>query len=183
MRYDRYEIIAPGLLEQSWDEAAALGSAVWLWMHSREHREMPLHTLPALLLPALKRRQFILVAEAGQPVFYLSWANLGLEAEQRYLSNPPICMPETDWDSGERMWILDWVAPFGHSRAMSRLLERYLFANRWARALYRRGEERGMRIKTFRGIAVLPEEARFWFERNPVPAHPAPTTSHPRGNP
>jgi len=28
------DIIAPGLIEQSWSEARVLGSAVWLWMHS-----------------------------------------------------------------------------------------------------------------------------------------------------
>lgn len=174
MRYQDYEIIAPGLLEQSWNEAAVLGSAIWLWMHSRDHRDAPLHTLSALLLPAIKRRQFILVAEAGRPVFYLAWANLSREAEQRYLRNSPILMPEEDWDSGERMWILDWVAPFGHTRAMSRLLERHLFANRLARFLYHRGEERGLRIKTFRGSAVLPEEARWWFRQNPVCADALP---------
>ncbi|MDD5388468.1 MAG: toxin-activating lysine-acyltransferase [Gallionellaceae bacterium] len=171
MRYRDYEIIAPGLpeqSEQSWSEAAALGSAVWLWMHSGQHRDAPLHTLSVLLLPAIKRRQFILVAEASQPVFYLSWAELSAEAEQRYLRNSPLLMPEADWHSGERMWLLDWIAPFGHTRAMSRLLERHLFANRLARALYHRGEESGLRVKTFRGIAVPPEEARWWFQQNPV---------------
>jgi len=174
MRYQDYEIIAPGLLEQDWNEAAALGSAIWLWMHSRQHRDAPLHTLSVLLLPAIKRRQFILVAEAGRPVFYLSWANLSVEAEQRYLRNSPLLMPEEDWDSGERMWILDWIAPFGHTRAMSRLLERHLFANRLARALYHRGEERGLRIKTFHGIATPLAEARWWFRQNPVDSEALP---------
>jgi len=158
------DIIAPGLLEQSWNEAEVLGSAVWLWMHSTSHRERPLHTLSALLLPAIKYRQFILASEAGKPVFYLAWANLSLEAEQRYLQQHPVCMPDTDWNSGEYMWILDWVAPFGHTRVMRRLLERQLFANRCARALYHRGDERGLKIKTFRGMAVLPEEAQAWFQ-------------------
>ena len=44
-------IIAPGLIEQVWNEAEVLGSVVWLWVHSRHHKEMPLHTLPTMLLP------------------------------------------------------------------------------------------------------------------------------------
>lgn len=170
MRYDDYDIIAPGLVEESWNEAAVLGSAAWLWMHSKSHRDAPLHTLSVLLLPAIKRRQFILAAEAGRPVFYLAWAKLSAEAESRYLRNSPLSMPEADWDSGERMWILDWIAPFGHTRAMTRLLERRLFADRLVRALYHRGDERGLRIKTFRGSAVLPEEARWWLQQHPVQA-------------
>jgi cytolysin-activating lysine-acyltransferase len=170
MRFQTLDITAPGLIDEAYSEAEVLGSAVWLWMHSVSHRDAPLHTLSALLLPALKRRQFILVAENAKPVFYLSWANLSEEAERRYLRSPPVCMPEADWASGDRMWVLDWVAPFGHTRAMSRLLTRRLFANRCWRALYHRGSTRGLRVLSFRGIALLPEEARVWFDAHPLDA-------------
>ncbi|MCL2525216.1 MAG: toxin-activating lysine-acyltransferase [Betaproteobacteria bacterium] len=159
-------IVAPGLVEQPWNEAEIMGGAVWLWMHSAEHRDFPLHTLPVLLLPAIKNRQFIFASEAGKPVFYLSWANLSLEAEQRYLANNPLLMPEADWNSGERMWILDWVAPFGHTPVMSRLVRQSFFANRCWRALDHRGNERGLKIKTYRGAAAL--SARQWFAAHPA---------------
>jgi len=168
----KLDIIAPGLIEQTWSEAEVLGSSVWLWMHSSSHRDMPLHTLSALLLPAIKHRQFILAAQGGRAVFYLSWANLSADAEQRYLQQHPIQMPLEDWNSGERMWMLDWVAPFGHTAEVNRLLRRQLFANRLGRMLYHRGDERGMKIKTFQGMAVLPEEARMWFESHPVAVAP-----------
>jgi cytolysin-activating lysine-acyltransferase len=129
---------------------------------------MPLHGLNALLLPAIKHRQFILATENEKPVFYLAWANLSEAAEERYLAQHPVDMRSEDWNSGDRMWILDWVAPFGHSRVMSRLLERQLFAKNWFRTLYHRGDERGLKIKTFRGIAVLPEEAALWFKTHPA---------------
>jgi len=166
------DIIAPGLIEQTWSEADVLGSVVWLWMHSPAHRDMPLHTLSALLLPAIKYRQFILVAQDGRAVFYLSWANLSLEAEQRYLQQHPTLMADADWNSGDRMWLLDWVAPFGHTRAVHHLLRRQLFANWWGRMLYHRGDERGMRIKTIQGMAVLPAEVQMWFETHPVAVVP-----------
>ncbi|MDP2065517.1 MAG: toxin-activating lysine-acyltransferase [Burkholderiaceae bacterium] len=169
-------IVAPGLIEQPWSEAEVLGSVVWLWMHSASHRDFPLHTLPVLLLPAIKRRQFVLASEAGQPVFYLSWASFHPEAEQRYLANSPLLMPEHDWNCGDRLWLLDWVAPFGHTRAMSRIVTRQLFANRWWRALDHRGDARGLSIRTFQGTAVLRDEAREWFAAHPVayPERPAP---------
>jgi len=168
MRYGSFDITAPAIFNEPFNEAEVLGSAVWLWMHSSAHRDAPLHTLSALLLPAIKTRQFVLATELGKPVFFLSWANLSEEAEGRYLRNAPVCMREEDWISGDRMWILDWVAPFGHTLAMSRLLWRKLFFNRCARALYHRGNERGLHVKTFHGIAVLPAEARHWFETHPV---------------
>lgn len=167
MRFGTLDITAPGLIDESYSEAEVLGSAVWLWMHSKSHRDAPLHSLSALLLPALKRRQFVLASENAKPVFYLSWADLSEEAEHRYLRNPPVCMPDADWASGKRMWILDWVAPFGHTRAMRRVIQ-HLFASRCMRALYHRGENRGLRVKSFRGIAVMPAQAQLWFETHPA---------------
>ena len=170
-------IIAPGLIDQTWNEAEVLGSVAWLWMHSASHRDFPLPTLPALLLPAIKNRQFILASESGRAVFYLSWANLTIDAEKRYLANSPLLMPEADWNCGDRMWVLDWVAPFGHTAAVNRLVRRQLFANRFGPRLYHRGNERGIEVRTFQGVAVLKEEAKEWFKSHPV-AYPNRPVSH-----
>jgi len=167
MRCDGLDIIAPAVLGEPFSEAEAFGSAVWLWMHSAAHRDAPLHMLSALLLPAIKNRQFVLASENSKPVFYLSWAMLGEDAETRYLKNPPQCMPNEDWISGERRWLLDWVAPFGHTRQMRSLLSRRLFPGCCARALHHRGDEMGLRVMAFHGIAVTPQEARFWFQQHP----------------
>lgn len=163
-----FEVLAPRLIEGEFNEATAFGSACWLWLHSDRHRNIPLHTLATLLLPAIKQRKFILVSEVGRPVFYMSWADLDEESESRYLRHSPEQMRNEDWDSGDRLWILDWVAPFGHSKAMTRLVHNLLLSSRTARALYHKGTQTGMRIKELHGVAVHPREARAWFERHPV---------------
>ena len=162
MRHDDLDLIAPLAPggETDINEAEVFGSAVWLWMHSASHRNAPLHMLSALLLPAIKHRQFVLASQNGQPVFYLAWANLSAEAEERYLHNSPQCMPEADWTSGDRLWILDWVAPFGHTRQLKRLLSHRLFPGQTAHALNHRGNRTGLRIMHFHGIAVPAEEVR-----------------------
>ncbi|MBD8189714.1 toxin-activating lysine-acyltransferase [Pseudomonas viridiflava] len=168
MLFDTIDLIAPGLIDEPWNEATVLGSVTWLWMHSAAHRDAPLHALPTLLLPALKHRQFVLGTEHGKPVFYLSWLNLDEAAERRYLQQSPLSMAETDWNSGDRLWLNDWVAPFGHTAVVTRLLQRHLFTHRCGRALYHRGDERGLRIKTFQGIGVIPEQAKAWFAAHPL---------------
>ncbi|MBC3346495.1 toxin-activating lysine-acyltransferase [Pseudomonas sp. SWRI196] len=172
MQFETLDIIAPGLIDEPWNEAAVLGSATWLWMHSKAHRDAPLHSLPTLLLPALKHRQFVLGSEHGKPVFYLSWLNFDEAAERRYLQQSPLALTDTDWNCGERLWLNDWVAPFGHTAVVSRLLQRHLFTNRCARALYHRGDERGLRVKTFQGIGVIPEQAKAWFAAHPLATAP-----------
>ena len=183
MRIERYDINAPALSNEPFNEAEVLGSAVWLWMHSDSHRNVPLHLLTTLLLPTIKAGQFILASENGKPVFYLSWATMSEEAERRYLRNPPQFMPPADWTSGDRLWILDWVAPFGHSQQMREIVKRHLFAGLCARTLYHRGEEKGLRVIDFHGIAVTAEETHFWFKNNPPALAKRPETSPPGAMP
>lgn len=165
---ERYALIAPGLIAQPWSEAQALGAAVWLWMQSPMHRRLPLATLHALLLPAIKCRQFLIASAKDQPVFYTAWAHFDASAERRYLARSAVHLPPHDWACGDRLWALDWIAPFGHSRDMACLLSRGLFARRWGRTLDHRGSQRGLRVRTFRGAAVLPQDARRWFDAHPV---------------
>lgn len=168
MRNDKLRLLAPAALGQPCNEAEALGGAVWLWMHSATHRNLPLHALPGVLMPAIKRGQFVLAVDGEQPVFFLSWTQFSQVAETRYLGNSSLLMPEADWNSGDRIWLLDFVAPFGHAAAMSRLLQRTVFPHSVMRMLYHRGNERGLRVKTFHGAAVAHADARRWLAANPI---------------
>lgn len=115
------------------------------------HRDAPLHTLPDLLLPVIKHRQYVVATEQGRPVFFMSQAWLSPEAEARYLTQPAILMPQSDWNSGDRMWVCDWVAPFGHTPDMSRLVRQDIFPRLCWRSLYHRGQQTGLRVMNFRG--------------------------------
>lgn len=168
MRIGDYEIKALLMLGEQPNEVEALGATVWLWMHSAMHRDAPLHALPTLLLPIIKRGQYVLAFQHERPVFFLSWAWLNPESEARYLTQPAIHMPQEDWDSGDRLWFCDWIAPFGHTRAMSKLVLQEVFPDSCMRALYHRGGERGKRVVTFHGTRVSREAARDWRREHPL---------------
>ncbi len=177
------DIIAPGLIEQAWSETDAFGAATWLWMHADTRRELPLKWLTALLLPAIEHRQFLIACSDARPVAYVSWALFDEPAERRYLHGPPQALQAVDWSSGSRLWFIDWIAPFGHSAELARLLGRQLLAHCWARTLYHRGDERGFTVKTFRGRAVDAAVAADWFLSHPVAldTHSEPSTLVPEG--
>ncbi len=162
------DIVAPGLRLQPYNQAEALGAATWLWMHSPAHRNMPLLALSRLLLPAITRAQFALGSSAGQPLFYVAWATFDRAAEGRYVSRHPLELEAADWCSGERLWITDLVAPFGHAPELVSWLRRQAFPQRVLRALYHRGEQRGLRIMHFRGRALPRQAAQAWIASNPV---------------
>lgn len=164
-------ITTPALGHPPRSETEAFGAITWLWMHSPDHRTLPLQALQQLLLPAIQTGQYLLLHEctaAGhQPVAYMSWAQLNAEAESRYLDHPLRGLQPGDWRSGDRMWVIDWITPFGHSHALRgsilRLLPQVCF-----RFLYHRGNERGLRIKTYRGPAITAEQARQWWLARPM---------------
>lgn len=174
---DRPDLItAPTLDRPPHNEAEAFGAVTWLWMQSPDHRSLPLQALQQLLLPAIQAGQYLLLhtgtADSKQPVAYMSWANLSAEAESRYLAHPLRGLAPTDWRSGDRMWVTDWITPFGHAHALH-TLGRSLLPLVCFRYLHHRGNERGLRIKTYRGRAISPDQARQWWRARPMLA-PAP---------
>lgn len=161
------QVISP-LLSSKFSEAEVLGASVWLWMHSAQHRDIPLSALSTLLLPAIKHQQFVLAMRGDQPVFFLNWAWLNEDAERRYLTQPGIYVQPEDWRSGDRLWFRDWVAPFGDQFALRRLATGTLFPHHCGRALYHRGEQRGLRVMNFRGDAVTHQDFARWQRETPL---------------
>ncbi len=172
MNIQGIDLLSPAKLGGKFNEAEVLGSAVWLWIQSDTHKEISLKDLPSLLLPAIKLGQFVLAVEKGKPVFFLTWAEMNEMAEARYLDNPPEMMPLKDWQSGNRIWFFDWVAPFGHTHKMYRIMTQTLFTETYARSLYHRGYEKGLRVQNFHGHRYSSKQARQWFKAHPVAPSP-----------
>jgi len=168
MKFEGLNIICPAKTGKPFNEAEVLGLAVWLLIQSDSRKELPLMDLPVILLPAIKHGQFILALEDDKPVFFISWAEMSAEAEARYLDQPPELMPLADWHSGDRIWCLDWLAPFGHTFVASRLFKNVLFAERCVRSLYHRGDEKGMRLMHFHGRLLSHQQAKQWFDEHPI---------------
>jgi cytolysin-activating lysine-acyltransferase len=166
-RYESLEVIAPKILGNTFTEAEALGSATWLWMQSAHHRETPVYALSALLLPAIKYSQFVLAMEQGKPVFYLAWAEMNVDAEARYIKSP-LQIQDADWVSGNRIWLLDVIAPFGHSRLANRMFRQRLMPLGLWRFLYHRGHEKGLRVMDGHGVDLSSKSARDWFDSHPA---------------
>ncbi len=168
MRYGEFTVHCPLVLGNTLNEAEAFGASVWLWMHSFNHRDAPLHVLPVVLLPVIKRQQYVLVEKEGRPIFFLSWAWMNEEAEHRYLNDATVVLPEADWCNGDRLWFRDFIAPFGHTEALFRLLREEIFPHQIGRSLWHRGGEKGRRIRTFYGKRVTRDTLLDWKKTHPL---------------
>ncbi len=151
-----------------YNQAEALGSAIWLWMHSKRHQQVTVAELTGLLLPAITRGQFVLATEGGKPVFYSSFAYFDAERERLFIDNPQRLLANEDWHSGDRYWVIDWVAPFGHSLRALEALRRELMPEVCVRALSRPKKDGSVAVYQITGRRVDRQRARDYFDDRPL---------------
>ncbi|MEK9495811.1 toxin-activating lysine-acyltransferase [Photorhabdus sp. P32] len=128
----------------------------------------PLISLSTLLLPVFKAQQYVLVSRNDQPIFYLSWAFFDEETELHCLTDQYAHNRNLPLYNGDRLWFLDWITPFGHSREMANLMKSEIFPYHCYRALYHKGSERGVQVIRFRGRGVSREQAAHWWNVHPL---------------
>lgn len=131
-----------------------LGALCWLYSHSPVHRAWPAYALHQWLMPAIETQQMRLYRRGNQPVAFVSWARLSKQVEEAYVRNTSSLRP-TDWRSGERLWLIDWVAPFGGTKAIARDLRNNVFPHDVGRGLRLRQGDDTLRIFYLHGAKAV----------------------------
>ncbi|MCK6393946.1 toxin-activating lysine-acyltransferase [Zoogloea sp.] len=89
-----------------------LGPITWLMLQRSATRNILLSELEWRILPAMVLDQVRLHMQKEAPIAFITWAKLSASAAERY-REPPHHLAPSDWKSGENIWIIDVVAPFG----------------------------------------------------------------------
>ena len=89
-----------------------LGQIATLLLASPAHRHLFMVDWEWLILPAVAHRQFRIFRRKGRPFAYVSWAFLNEDAAKR-MSAGEIKLRPDEWTSGEELWLIDVIAPFG----------------------------------------------------------------------
>jgi cytolysin-activating lysine-acyltransferase len=100
-----------------------LGEMAWLLTQSPLHRALQIGDLEWLCMPALIKLQFYLFRDGERPVGLALWAKCGPEAEaklERGMIEPENRLSLEEWDSGERVWLVDLIAPFANEENRQR---------------------------------------------------------------
>ncbi|MFK0209525.1 toxin-activating lysine-acyltransferase [Agrobacterium sp. NPDC090283] len=110
----------------------AIGHAVWLMSRSPLHKHLMITDIEWLVTPPIMLGQFHLWERAGNPYGFASWAFLGDEAEERIVTNGIRRLMPTDWKSGDQLWLIDFICPFGGQEGLiEELKTRVLSAQRF----------------------------------------------------
>ncbi len=103
-----------------------LGAVAWLMMQQAGARHTLLSELDWRVMPPLVLEQAKLYMRDGAPIAYVSWAKFSNVAAQRYLEAPHH-LTAADWKSGDQVWIIDLIAPFGGAPDVMKELREMLF--------------------------------------------------------
>ena len=103
--------------------ADVLGEILWLYAHSPLHKRLRLFEVEQYVLPAVKHGRYRIYKRDGMPIGYVGIARLSKEIEDVWVSGKYVLQPD-DWVSGDRIWILQFVAPFGDTLAVRKQLWR-----------------------------------------------------------
>lgn len=155
------EWLCPSLNDANFESMRAFGMASWLWIQSPLHRDWPSYLLGNSIWPAITHRQFLLARDQTQrPIAYVSWAMLDENAERKYLQDANSLQTE-DWNSGDRIWFIDWITPFGASLAVARKIENEIFPNDAGHSLHVKKDRRIAKIYDHFGKNVTPERKKI----------------------
>jgi len=112
---DASETLNRHILEQSREilkRLPAVGPVLLLYMQSSHRRFTFISDLEWLLLPPLMLKQCKLYMERDFPIGYVSWAFLSTSVEERLVQSGGR-LAAGEWKSGDQLWLIDMVAPFG----------------------------------------------------------------------
>lgn len=100
-----------------------LGEMTWLLTQSPLHQAMQIRDIEWLCMPALLKEQFYLFRDGNQPVGLAMWAKCGAAAEKKLeggMIEPENRLTLEEWDSGQRIWLVDLIAPFANNENRQR---------------------------------------------------------------
>jgi cytolysin-activating lysine-acyltransferase len=90
-----------------------LGEIVWLFTQCPVHKTLFISDLEWSVMPALLFEQFRIFYGNGQPAGLVLWASVSDETDARLSADVPIRLRPDEWKSGNNLWLVEMVAPFG----------------------------------------------------------------------
>lgn len=124
----------------------AMGPVIMLYLQSAHRRFHFISDLEWLLLPPLVSGQCKLYMKKEYPISFISWAFISEEVEKRIINNGGKLRPE-DWNSGDRLWIIDIVAPFGGVENMLNDIRKNEFPGQKVRLVAPDPESGGIKLR------------------------------------
>jgi len=104
-----------------------LGEITWLMSQSPTHKTFFISDLEWMVMPPVLLQQFRLFYDQDKPIGVVFWGNVSDAVETRLKAGNAKLQP-ADWKSGNKLWCVEIIAPFGGHEVMLQDLKTNLFA-------------------------------------------------------
>jgi hemolysin-activating ACP:hemolysin acyltransferase len=107
-----------------------MGDIVSVLLSSPDYAHYKISTIGVWINPARRCGQIrIYYDHRGRPVGYVTWAFLTAESEQRLIMNSATLLHYSEWNEGDRLWIMDVVSPHGYGLSILKHVRDKLLAD------------------------------------------------------
>lgn len=106
-----------------------LGEIVWLMSQSPLHKQFFISDLEWFVMTPVLLQQFRLFYDNDKPIGVAFWATVSEEVEERLKVGTNRLRPQ-DWKSGDRLWVVEVIGPFGGAEEMVKDLKTKVFGAR-----------------------------------------------------
>jgi len=97
--------------------AQVMGEIVWLLSQSPQHKNFFIADLEWLVMTPILLNQFRIFYAPDRPIGVAFWAYVNERVDER-LSGGNARLAPADWKSGDILWLVDIVAPYGGQEEM-----------------------------------------------------------------
>jgi cytolysin-activating lysine-acyltransferase len=116
-----------------------------------EYCQYPIACLAVWIDPAVLLDQIHFFRDRGDKVIgYMTWALLAEDTEQRLLHDPEVIFHLSEWNEGDRLWIMDFVLVGGRVKTVLKEARRLFPSFEQARSLRRREDGSIRKVTTWR---------------------------------
>ena len=112
---DEGDMVAVSPLYPNGEVLQSIGEICFLCFHSKTHSAWSMQMIAKMFEPAVFLKQFKVYRARNVPRGLVTFAKLGTDAEKEFASGKGLESPD-DWNSGDNLWIVDLIAPWGHGR-------------------------------------------------------------------
>lgn len=131
---------------------STIGAVSLLAMKSQSHKYLFLSDYEWLIMPAISTKQFVLFrGQQNEPVAFISWACVSNQVEKRMTEITSKLQP-ADWKSGENIYIMDIISPFGPAKALLKQLYEKQFQGKSVYVLRPKADGKGVERKLLKEI-------------------------------
>jgi cytolysin-activating lysine-acyltransferase len=133
---------------------STLGAISILSMKSQSHKYVFAGDYEWLFLPSIALKQFALFrSNKNEPVAFVSWASVSEEVEKRLAVGITKLQPK-DWNSGDRLYIIDIISPFASQQEVLTQLNNNQLKDKEVKILSPKKDGKGLEIRILNDVVL-----------------------------